>query len=88
YVTHVNWILHNNYQIPNKYCGWDRNQILNFDFYPTFLFLIQINFNNLFFYKFTNTIVLETGFLIGEHSIICYIYVVIITKGVSNHENI
>ncbi len=68
--------------------GRDRNQNFKFDFYHAFLFFIQINFNNLFFYKFTNTIVLETGFLIGEHSIICYIYVVIITKGVSNHENI
>lgn len=41
-----------------------------------------------FSYKMVTTIVVYIRFLIGENDFICYIYVVILTKGVPNHENI
>ena len=45
-------------------------------------------FYSLFSYKMVTTIVVYIRFLIGENDFICYIYVVILTKGVPNHENI
>ncbi len=41
-----------------------------------------------FLLKKLTTIVVYIRFLIGENDFICYIYVVILTKGVPKHENI